>query len=43
MDYWESQKLAQLLLGLNDEQFNLIINTNESDLDGLLKKNFNVN
>ena len=43
MDYWTAQKLAQLLLGLNDEQFNLIINTNESDLDGLLKKKFNVN
>jgi hypothetical protein len=43
MDFWEAQKLAQLLLGLNDEQFNLIINTNESDLDVLLKKKFNVN
>lgn len=43
MDYWTAQKLAQLLLGLNDEQFNLIINTNESDLDVLLKKKFNVN
>ena len=42
MDYWTAQKLAQLLLGLNDEQFNLIINTNESDLDVLLKQKYNV-
>ena len=42
MDEFNAQKLAKILLGLTDEHFNLIINTNASDLDVLLKQKYNV-
>ncbi|MCD9538978.1 hypothetical protein [Photobacterium carnosum] len=42
MDNWKAQKLAQLLLGLTDAHFNLIMNTHEFDLDVLLKQKYNV-
>ena len=42
MDEFNAQKLAKILLGLTDEYFNLIINTNASDLDVLLKQKYHI-
>ena len=42
MDDFNAQKLAKILLGLSDEHFTLIINTNASDLDVLLKQKYHI-